>query len=190
MLFSFSTFLSPRPASGWDGISSPRYGCPRAVSVGSSKGASIFQNLILVAYLPFSRLDHGWILCWSRTPWGEVAMDIIWCGCLCCDSHPACRVILDICLEKLPSLPDVCLGQHYMPRRKVRDTLMCTLCLVWPPKHPVFRILFLLDRGRLTTCIWGPYILSSFSILNPRVRASKGGWLFMQEMADMTHQLH
>lgn len=42
--------------------------------------------------------------------------------------HPACRVILDICLEQLPSLPELCLVQHYMPCRKDRDTLICTVC--------------------------------------------------------------
>lgn len=55
-------------------------------------------------------------------------MSIIWCGFLCRDVHPVCRVILDICLEELPSLPNRCLIQHYMLCRKDRDTLVCTVC--------------------------------------------------------------
>lgn len=93
----------------WDFITPSVHGCLRAASVGFSRRASGFQQLTLVAYLFLSRLGHGWILYWSRTPKGEEAIDIIWCGSLCRDMHPVRRLILDLCLEELASLPDECL---------------------------------------------------------------------------------
>ena len=70
-------------------------------------------------------------------------------------------------------------------QNKIEQCLICksySISKLW--NHRIinaafFRILFLLEREDLPW-VWGACILSSFSILNPRVRVSKGGWLFMQ----------